>query len=115
VGHNALDFDLPFIYKRSIVHSVKPSLQLSFEKFQISPIFDTMRVWDQWSTPATGLDQLARILGLESSKQGIDGSQVYDYYLAGRTDEIYSYCKRDVELTRAIHRRLVFAAEGETP
>lgn len=115
VGHNALDFDLPFIYKRSIIHRVKPTKTLSFERHQAAPIFDTMRVWDQWSTPATGLDQLARILGFESSKQNIDGSQVYDYFLAGRTEEIYSYCLRDVELTRAIHRRLIFADREDTP
>lgn len=108
VGHNALDFDLPFIWKRSVVHGIRPSVQLTFQRYQTSPIFDTMRIWDQWGTPSTGLDQLARILGLESSKQGIDGSQVHDYYLANRLDEIYDYCKRDVELTRNVYHRLTF-------
>ena len=109
VGHNALDFDLPFIWKRSVMHNVRPSVALTFERYQTSPIFDTMRIWDQWGTPSTGLDQLARILGLESSKQGIDGSQIHDFFLANRLDEIYDYCKRDVELTRKVYYRLVFA------
>ncbi len=112
VGHNALDFDLPFIWKRSVIHRVPPSVALTFERFRTAPIFDTMRVWDQWGPSSTGLDQLAKILGLQSSKQGIDGSQVYDYYRAGRQDDIYSYCKRDVELTRAVYQRLQFMAGG---
>lgn len=110
VGHNALDFDLPFIWKRSVIHGIRPSVALTFQRYQTSPIFDTMRVWDQWGTPATGLDQLARILGFESSKQGIDGSQVHDYFLAGRLTEIYEYCKRDVELTRKVYHRLIFSS-----
>ena len=114
VGHNALDFDLPFIWKRSVVHRIRPSVQLSFQRYQTSPIFDTMRIWDQWGTPATGLDQLARILGFDSSKQGIDGSQVHDFFLAGRLTEIYDYCKRDVELTRKVYHRLVFSSASNT-
>lgn len=109
VGHNALDFDLPFIYKRSIVHRIKPSLALSFERYRSTPIYDTMREWDRWSSPSTSLHQLALLLGFESSKQGIDGSMVYDFYRAGKLKEIYEYCARDVELVRQIHRRLTFA------
>jgi predicted PolB exonuclease-like 3'-5' exonuclease len=114
VGHNALDFDLPFIWKRSVMHKVRPTIDLTFERYRTSPIFDTMRIWDQWGSPSTGLDQLARILGLESSKQGIDGSQIHDYFLANRLDEIYSYCLRDVELTRKVYHRLVFALPSQT-
>lgn len=108
IEHNALDFDLPFIYKRSIVHNVRPSRELSFARYRQDQIYDTMREWDKWANFNTGLDQLAKILGLESSKQAIDGSQVYDFYLAGKYQEIYDYCAADVELTRKIYRRLTF-------
>lgn len=109
VGHNALDFDLPFILKRSIIHRIKPSRFISFARYRSEPIFDTMREWDNWASgPATSLDRLAKILGLETSKQGIDGSQVYDFFKAGRLEEIYDYCLRDVELTRKIYKRLTF-------
>jgi len=55
------------------------------------------------------LDDLARVLGLESPKQDeIDGSRVYDLFLEGRHEEIANYCMRDCESTRAIYRRLNF-------
>lgn len=109
IGHNLLEFDLPFIVKRSMVHRLRPSLHLSFVRYRSNPIYDTKKEWDSWSnTPATSLDTLAKIFGYETSKQGIDGSQVYDFWKTGRLEEIYAYCQRDVELTRKIYKRLTF-------
>lgn len=110
VGHNILEFDLPFIGKRSVVNGVKPSRQFSMERYQSETIFDTMRQWDHWgSTHSTSLHQLALVLGFESSKQGIDGSQVYDFYQAGKVQEIYDYCARDVDVTRKVYKRMTFS------
>lgn len=112
IGHNILEFDLPFIIKRSIIQRVKPSRQLSFARYRSEPIYDTKKEWDNWSNvPATSLDTLAKLFGYPTSKQGIDGSQVYDFWLAGRQKEIEDYCRRDVELTRRIYRRLNFLPE----
>ncbi len=113
IGHNIMDFDLPFIFKRSIVHKIKPSaenMHLSFARYRNRPIYDTMREWDKWSMrTAASLDKLAKVLDLPSSKDGgIDGSQVYDAHLEGRDKEIYDYCIRDVELTRKVYRRMNF-------
>ena len=112
IGHNIMDFDLRFIFKRSIVNKIKPAakhLNLSFARYRNFPIYDTMREWEKWSNSFISLDTLAKILGLESSKnQGIDGSQVYDYYLKGKYSAIYNYCKKDVELTRKIYKRMCF-------
>ncbi len=112
IGHNIMDFDLRFIFKRSIINKIKPAarhLNLSFARYRSFPIFDTMREWEKWSTSFISLDTLAKALGLKSSKDGgIDGSQVFDFYLAGKYDEIYDYCKRDVELTRKIYKRMIF-------
>lgn len=49
VGHNLFDFDLPFLYKRSIVQRVRPSVELSFARYRSQPIFDTMHEWNKWS------------------------------------------------------------------
>ena len=38
----------------------------------------------------------------------IDGSQVFDFFLAGKYKEIYEYCKRDVQLTRQVYNRMLF-------
>ncbi|KKR48516.1 MAG: hypothetical protein UT84_C0037G0008, partial [Candidatus Curtissbacteria bacterium GW2011_GWA1_40_16] len=37
-----------------------------------------------------------------------DGSQVYDYFLKGKYNDIYEYCRRDVELSRKIYKRMTF-------
>lgn len=110
IGHNIFDFDLSFLYKRSIIHRVRPPVRLSFARYRSRPIYDTMCEWSQWSFKGrVSLDRLARALGLESSKeQGIDGSCVYDYFCAGCHEEIADYCMRDVELVRAIYRRMNF-------
>ncbi len=112
IGHNIMEFDLRFIFKRSIVNKIRPAakhLNLSFARYRGYPIYDTMREWEKWSNSFISLDTLAKILGLESSKDGgIDGSQVYDFYLRGDTEKIYDYCKRDVELTRKVYKRMCF-------
>ena len=69
VGHNVFDFDLKFILKRSIIHDVRPTVDLSFARYRNQPIFDTMHEWERWSYGSRiGLDKLARVLGLSSSK-----------------------------------------------
>jgi 3'-5' exonuclease len=111
VGHNIFDFDLLFLYKRSIIQCVRPSVSLSFARYRSQPIFDTMHEWEKWrwSRKHISLDELARILGLESSKQdGMDGSKVYDKFCAGCHGEIAEYCMRDVELTRQVYYRMIF-------
>ena len=113
IGHNVMEFDLPFIYKRSIIHKIKPAsrhLNLSFARYRSFPIFDTMKEWDKWSMRnSISLDKLAKVLGLQTSKDGgIDGSQVYDAYLNGKEEEIYEYCKRDVALTREVYKCMTF-------
>jgi len=112
IGHNIMEFDLRFIYKRSIVNRIKPSakhLNLYFARYRNFPIFDTMREWEKWSNSYITLDALAKALQLPSSKDGgIKGSQVFDFFLAGKYKEIYEYCKRDVELVRQVYNRMLF-------
>jgi DNA polymerase elongation subunit (family B) len=114
VGHNVFDFDLPFLYKRSVIHRVRPEVELPFTRYRSCPIFDTMHQWNKWSPRKfVSLDRLAKVLGLESSKgQGIDGRLVYDRFCEGCHQEIADYCMRDVELVREIYYRMSFAEDG---
>jgi predicted PolB exonuclease-like 3'-5' exonuclease len=109
VGHNLLDFDLRFIYQRSVILRIKPSRDIPFARFRNSPVFDTMHEWSKWGREHISLDLLSRALGLPSPKECLDGSKVYPYYRAGKLQEICEYCKCDVDTVRRVYRRLTFA------
>lgn len=109
IGHNIMDFDLRFIYQRSIVNRVIPSKEISFARYRSFPIFDTMKEWAKWSFGMVGLESLALALEIPSPKDGIDGSQVYDFYKKGKINEILEYCKKDVDTTRKVYKRMIFA------
>ena len=117
VGFNVMDFDLRFIYQRSVVNGVQPSQNLSFARYRSDPIYDIMWEWRKWARePSVSLDTLANALGIPSSKDGgIEGKDVWKAYQDGRQAEIYEYCKRDVEVTRAIYKRMVYAEQGKLP
>jgi 3'-5' exonuclease len=108
VGHNILDFDLRFIYQRSVIHQIKPSREIPFARFRNAPIFDTMHEWSKWGREHASLDLLSKALSIPSPKETLDGSKVYPYYRAGRIAEIVNYCKCDVDSVRQVYRRLTF-------
>ncbi len=109
IGHNVMDFDLRFIYKRSVILGVRPSKDLSFARYRNFPIFDTMREWEKWGAQGVSLHKLCVALEISSPKEeGIDGSKVYDYFLEGKGDEIIKYCIRDVDATREVFKRMNF-------
>jgi 3'-5' exonuclease len=117
IGHNVLDFDLPFLYKRSRINRIHPGILFSFARYRSAPIYDTMREWAHWNphAPLMSLEQLAEVLGVGLAKtEGMDGGRVYDEYLAGNHDRVATYCLRDVEIARAIYYRMVFP-EGPEP
>ena len=109
VGHNVLDFDMRFIYQRSIIHQIKPSRDIPFARFRNNPIYDTMQEWSKWGREHVSLDALSKALGIPSPKETLDGSKVYPYYRAGKLTDIYEYCTRDVDTVRQVYRRLTFA------
>lgn len=112
VGHNILDFDLRFIYQRSVIHQIKPSRDLPFARFRNAPIFDTMQEWSKWGRERASLDLLSRTFGLPSPKESLDGAKVYPYYRAGKLAEIVEYCKCDVNSVRQVYRWLTFTKNG---
>jgi hypothetical protein len=109
VGHNILNFDLPFLWNRSLICNVCPSrsLHLCHESTQFT--FDTMQVWAHWPDSSRNrqyvrLSTLTQVLALPS-KSG-SGSQVYDLWRRQKFDEIRSYCLNDVRIEYDLYLRL---------
>ena len=110
VGFNIMDFDLRFIYQRSILLGVKPTKELIFARYRNNPIYDVMREWVKWNMQAfITLDVLAKALGIPSSKGGeVEGKNVAKAFEDGRIQEICEYCEKDVVVTRSIYKKMTF-------
>lgn len=107
VGHNVSSFDLRFLYQRAVVLGIKPPFFMPFNaKSWDKSIYDTMTAWAGFGNRVS-LDKLCKIFGFEYESE-IDGSMVYEYYKAGRIEEIAKYCKEDVANTRKVYNKLTF-------
>jgi predicted PolB exonuclease-like 3'-5' exonuclease len=109
VGHNALTFDIPFIYHRSIKHGLKElKAAIPSEKYS-DFIHDTMKMISPTDYKAMiSLDSACVYFGIPTPKDGIDGSKVQGLYDAGAEGltKIANYCEADVEALRSLHKKL---------
>ncbi|MDB4292922.1 3'-5' exonuclease [Maribacter sp.] len=109
-GHNAKEFDIPYIARRMIIHGIELPYKLNLfgKKPWEVPHLDTMELWKFGDYKHfTSLKLLANILGIPSPKQDIDGSMVRDvYYKENDLDRIIVYCELDVVTTAQVFLRL---------
>jgi len=110
IGFNLMDFDLRFIYQRSVILGIKPSRDLSFARYRNNPIYDIMCEWSKWNLQnRISLHALSKVLGILSPKEGeIEGKDVAQAYRDGRIKEICEYCEKDVDVTRKIYKKMIF-------
>ena len=107
VAHNGLSFDLPFIWRRSVVNQVRPSMKFDLRKFSNGFVFDTMNVWSNWETRnSVSLQKLATALGI-GNKSGV-AAGVCQMWQEGRFSELTSYCLQDCVLTYECYCRMNF-------
>ncbi len=109
-GHNAKEFDFPYIARRMLIHgiSLPHKLNLFGKKPWEVPHLDTMELWKFGDYKHfTSLKLMANVLGIPSPKQDIDGSMVRDvYYNENDLDRIITYCELDVVTTAQVFLRL---------
>lgn len=109
-GHNAKEFDIPFIARRMIINGIAlPSkLNLFGKKPWEVPHLDTLELWKFGDYKHfTSLKLLTKVLGVPSPKDDIDGSEVARvFYEEKDIDRIITYCEKDVIAVAQIFLRL---------
>lgn len=109
-GHNAKEFDFPFIARRMIINQVQipNKLNLFGKKPWEVPHLDTLEMWKFGDFKHyTSLKLLTKVLNIPSPKDDISGSEVgHVYYVEKDIDRIIIYCEKDVIAVAQIMLRL---------
>lgn len=99
-GHNAKEFDFPYIARRCLVNGlpIPYLLDNTGKKPWEVQLLDTMDMWKFGDYKSfTSLNLLAALFGIKSPKDDIDGSQVWSvYWIERNLERIKSYCMKDV-------------------
>lgn len=99
-GHNIKEFDIPFIARRMIINdlALPAKINLFGKKPWEVPHLDTLELWKFGDYKHfTSLKLLTKILGIQSPKDDIDGSEVARvFYIENDIDRIVTYCEKDV-------------------
>jgi len=110
IGHYISGFDLRYLYHRAVINKVSPGFNLGMDGRHGKDYYDTMTAWAGYKDRISQ-DNLCKALGMEGKPADIDGSKVWDFYKAGRYEEIRQYNAGDVEKVRTIYNRLNFNQE----
>jgi hypothetical protein len=111
VSFNGRSFDGPFLSVRSAVHSLQPSKNLSGYRYSMESHVDLLEVLTFHGSvsrdQSPSLHGACVAFGIPSPKsEEMHGYAVGDAYREGRLGEVASYCRRDVEATAALFKRL---------
>lgn len=109
IGHH-IGWDVRFLYQRYICLDIPvPAVirrAVAAKPWDDEKVFDTM-VQFAGVGNRISLDKLCLAMGIPSPKGEMDGSMVWDYFKAGRLEEIATYCAGDVETVRKVHQRMI--------
>ena len=108
-AHNGREFDYPYLCRRMVINSIQlpKILKMHGKKPWEICHYDTMDLWKFGDYKSyTSLKLLAKVLGIPSPKDDIDGSMVNAVYWSDKnTERIVEYCQKDVvTLTQVLLR-----------
>ena len=108
-AHNGKEFDYPYICRRMVINGIEipEALKIAGKKPWEVRHLDTLEFWKFGDYKNyTSLKLLAKVLGVPSPKDDIDGSQVNTVYWKEKDlDRIVNYCQKDViTLTQVLVR-----------
>jgi 3'-5' exonuclease len=99
-GHNAKEFDFPYMCRRMLINGIKipRTLNVAGKKPWEVRHLDTMELWKFGDYKHyTSIKLLTKVFGIPTPKDDIDGSQVGKTYWEEKDlDRIEQYCKKDV-------------------
>ena len=105
ISYNGLNFDVPFILKRSMVNDLTPTNTsfLDTRRFSKHPHFDVRQILADFNPKNyVTLELACGSLGIKSPKSGeVKAENVEEAYNSGRIDEIAEYCIKDVKATHS--------------
>jgi len=99
-AHNGKEFDFPYLCRRLIINGlpIPAILNISGKKpWEVSHL-DTLELWKFGDFKSfTSLSLLAHTLGIQTPKDDIDGSMVWEVYWKEKNlQRIVTYCQKDV-------------------
>jgi len=100
---NGTAFDIPFLYRRSVIYGIKPQFRMSEMLDQKNRIHkDLCKVWDRRGYDS--LDSVSKII-LGRTKKEVDYTLFHDMVLSGDgRDTIREYCRHDAKLTGDLYK-----------
>jgi DNA polymerase elongation subunit (family B) len=108
VGHNVMDFDIPFLRQRCWILGIQPSRTIDTRRYYTADVIDTLQLWTNWTGNKKGvtLDALGSALG--SGRKTGEGANVAQWWAEQDIESIKKYCREDVQLTYRVFCRLTY-------
>ena len=108
-AHNGKEFDFPFLCRRFLINQLRlPSiLNIAGKKPWEVAHLDTMELWKFGDYKSyTTLVLLASVFGIQTPKDDIDGSNVWQvYWEENNIERIVKYCQKDVLTVAQIFKK----------
>ena len=105
-GHNAKEFDIPYICRRLLINGLKlpPVINIAGKKPWEIAHLDTLELWKFGDYKAfTSLPLLCHVFGIPTPKDDISGADVARVYFNNEADtyksgleRVKAYCEKDV-------------------
>lgn len=112
ITHNGMNFDIPFIFKRAMINYIDMSdynfsIRKWIQRYSITPHFDTMQVWNNWSHDYKNcsLDYLGCLL-LGEGKTDRNYSEYLDLIKSGQQEKIGIDNMCDAKITYRIFEKM---------
>ena len=108
ITFNGCSFDVPFLYRRSWFHRVKPTSWISLVRYRIENHIDIYMILNNWDSHAHGgMNLYSNLVLHEDCKRDLDGSQVQEFWDAGRYKEVCDYCVGDCKALWEIYQSMI--------